>query len=164
MSDYYVNCKGSVFRAARMLTSNSGAVKSLMIDRAITAICFLSNDQIFVAYQYCNNIKILNHQYQVVSEYTFTAHPHDICQITPSEVAVVVNDDKTHEVQFVSVNDGRLVIGTNLNFEHSYFGIARYRKNLYLTAGTALYKYSISGTRLNKLYQDKTAGATGNIK
>ncbi|KAH3718411.1 hypothetical protein DPMN_061215 [Dreissena polymorpha] len=137
-----------------------------MSDHAVTALCVLSHDQILVAYQYNNNIKLLNHQYQVVSRYNLTAHPHDICQITPSEVALAVNDDTTHEVQFVSMHDLRMVMGTKLKFEHSGFGIARYRKDLYITSGTsgtALDKYTISGTRLSKLYEDTTAGATGNI-
>ncbi|XP_052248610.1 uncharacterized protein LOC127856442 [Dreissena polymorpha] len=83
-----------------------------------------------------------------------------MCQITSNEVAVVVNENDKHEVQFVSVNDGRLVMGTKLEFQHPCFGIARNKKDLYLTSGTALYKYSISGTRLNKLYKDTTAGTT----
>ncbi|KAH3718404.1 hypothetical protein DPMN_061208 [Dreissena polymorpha] len=136
-SEYYlkIDSGGSVF----------GFFKNLWSDCAITAICVLSNDQILVAehilvaYQFYNNIQLLNHQYQVVSQYKLTAHPHDICQITPSEVAVVVNNHNTHEVQFVSMHDSRLLMGTKLKFEHSCFGIARYRKNFYLTAETALY-------------------------
>ena len=86
----------------------------------------------------------------------------DMCQITPSEVAVAVDDDKT-QVQFVSVNGGKLVKGRKLQFKHRCIGIAHYMQDLYLTSGTALYKYSMKGDLLNKLYEDTSSGTTGNI-
>ncbi|KAH3718294.1 hypothetical protein DPMN_061097 [Dreissena polymorpha] len=125
----------------------------------IRAICVLSNAQILVSDS--KKIINLNHRYQVVGHCDLTTRLHDMCQITSNEVAVVVNAYDKHEVQFVSVNDGRLVMGTKLEFQHPCFGIARNKKDLYLTSGTALYKYSISGTRLNKLYKDTTARTTG---
>ncbi|XP_052235704.1 uncharacterized protein LOC127847679 isoform X2 [Dreissena polymorpha] len=78
----------------------------------------------------------------------------DMCLITPSEVAVSMIRNKTHEVQFVSVNDGKLVKGRKLQFQHPCKGIAHNQQDLYITSGTALYKYSMSGDLLNKLYED----------
>ncbi|XP_052255542.1 uncharacterized protein LOC127861180 isoform X2 [Dreissena polymorpha] len=144
----------------------------------ICAICVLSNDQILVADYKNKRVKlldhqyqvvghsdffVLDHQYQVVGHCDFTAEPHDMCQTTHSEVAVAVTDYiKTHEVQFVSVNDGRLVKGRKLQFQHQCSGIAHNLQELYLTSGTALYKYSMNGALLNKLYEAGSSDSTVN--
>ncbi|XP_052248343.1 uncharacterized protein LOC127856280 isoform X2 [Dreissena polymorpha] len=101
-------------------------------------------------------VKLLNHHYQVVGHCDLTASPEDMCQITSSEVAIAVDMKKTHEVLFVSVNGVRLVKDRKLTFQHRCYGIAFNQKynQLYLTTGTALYNYSISGVLLKKLYED----------
>ncbi|KAH3750231.1 hypothetical protein DPMN_184750 [Dreissena polymorpha] len=120
----------------------------------IRAICVLSNDQILVADHENKRVKLLDHQYQVVGHCDLNACPTDMCLITPSEVAVSVFGNKTHGAQFVSMNDGRLVKGRKLKFKHPCYGIANNQQDLYITSGTALYKYSMSGDLLNKLYED----------
>ncbi|KAH3738053.1 hypothetical protein DPMN_044658 [Dreissena polymorpha] len=128
----------------------SGSAKPFtMID-----ICVFYDDQVLVADYADKRVKLLDHQYQVVGHCDFTAHPNDICQITPCEVAVIVDENKTHEVQFVSVNGGRLVKVRKLQFQHVCSGIAHYLQDLYLTSGTALYKYSMKGALIKKLHED----------
>ncbi|KAH3718053.1 hypothetical protein DPMN_060851 [Dreissena polymorpha] len=129
----------------------------------IDAICVLSEDQILVANNDNKRVKLLNHQYQVVDHYDLNSYPWDMCKITPSEVAVTVDDTWTHEVQFVSVNGGQLVKGRMLQFQHDCFGIAHIMQDLYLTSRTALYKYSMKGALLTKLYEDTSDKLTGNI-
>ncbi|KAH3776069.1 hypothetical protein DPMN_177482 [Dreissena polymorpha] len=129
----------------------------------ITAVCVLSHDQILVADNANECVKLLDLQYQVVGHCDLYTHPRDMCLITPSEVAVTVNKDKTHEVQFVSVNVGQLVKGMKLQFQHECYGIAHDQKDLYLTTGTALYKYSMSGDLLNKLYEKTSGKHSGNF-
>ncbi|KAH3718072.1 hypothetical protein DPMN_060870 [Dreissena polymorpha] len=129
----------------------------------IIAICDFSEDQILVADCLNERVKLLNHQYQVVCHYDLNGYPRDMCKITPSEVAVTVDDTMTHEVQFVSVNGGQLVKGRMLQFQHRCFGIAHIMQDLYLTSGTALYKYSMKGALLTKLYEDTSDRLTGNI-
>ncbi|XP_052248284.1 uncharacterized protein LOC127856230 [Dreissena polymorpha] len=121
----------------------------------ISAICVLSDDQILVADRTNKRVKLLNHQYQVGAHCDLNASPNDMCQITSSEVAVAVGAG----VQFVSVKGGRLVKGTNLQFIHRCIGIAHNLQDLYLTSGTALYKYSMKGALLNQVYED-TSGDT----
>ncbi|KAH3828261.1 hypothetical protein DPMN_130214 [Dreissena polymorpha] len=62
-----------------------------------------------------------------------------MCQITPSEVAVVgevdieevnIAEDYTHEVQFLLVNQRRFVKGAKIKFQHRCYGIAHYKKDL----------------------------------
>ncbi|XP_052235695.1 uncharacterized protein LOC127847674 isoform X5 [Dreissena polymorpha] len=129
----------------------------------IRAICVLLNDQILVADHDNKRVKLLDHQYQVVEHCDLNACPMDMCLITPSEVAVVVVGYKTHGAQFVSINDGRLVKGRKLQFIHPCHGIANNQQILYLTSGTALYKYSMSGDLLNKLYEDTSNDFTVNM-
>ncbi|XP_052247084.1 uncharacterized protein LOC127855482 [Dreissena polymorpha] len=121
----------------------------------INAICTLSDDQILVA-DNKNCIKLLNHQYQVVGHCVLDSHSRDMCQISPNEVAVAVSDDQTHWVQFVSVNGRQLIKGKKLQFKHECIGIAHNLQDLYLTSGTALYKYSMKGALLNKLFEDES--------
>ncbi|XP_052230959.1 uncharacterized protein LOC127844604 isoform X3 [Dreissena polymorpha] len=127
---------------------------------SIIAICVLSSDQILVADNNNKCVKLLDQQYKVVAHCDLNAIPSDMCQITPSEVAVAVNDVETHEVQFVSVNGGHLVMGRELQFKHSCLGIAHDQKDLYLTSGTALYKYSMRGDLMKKLYEDTSGKST----
>ncbi|XP_052235683.1 uncharacterized protein LOC127847672 isoform X1 [Dreissena polymorpha] len=128
----------------------------------IRAICVLSNDQILVADYTNKRVKLLDHQYQVVGHCDLNAYQFDMCRITSSEVAVAVDVDQKNEVQFVSVNDGRLVKGRKLRFKHPCYGIAHNLQYLYLTSGTALYKYSMSGDLLIKLYENKSYPLTVN--
>ncbi|KAH3768151.1 hypothetical protein DPMN_169363 [Dreissena polymorpha] len=126
----------------------------------LNGICVLSNGQMLVADTFYNNrVKLLDQQYQVVGHCDLNAH--DMCQITPSEVAVAFETlDNTHGVQFVSVNDGHLVKGRKLRFQHECWGIAYDQKDLYLTTGNALHKYSMSGELLNKMYEDTSSRFT----
>ncbi|XP_052245445.1 uncharacterized protein LOC127854442 [Dreissena polymorpha] len=126
------------------------------LDRICTirAICVLSDDEILVADFVNKRVKLLNHQYQVVGHCDLTDWPYDMCKITASEVAVTVNQYDTHEVQFVLVNDGRLVKGRKLKFQHRCNGIAHNLQDLYLTSWNSIYKYSMKGALLNKVYED----------
>ncbi|KAH3824495.1 uncharacterized protein LOC127832611 [Dreissena polymorpha] len=127
---------------------------------AIIAICVLSNDQILLADNFNCCVKLLDQQYQVIGHCDLSAHPNDICQITPSKVAVTMDKDTTNEIQFVSVNGGRLVKGRKLQFQHTCGGIAHDQKDLYLTTGTALYKYSMNGDLLTTLHADTSGNNT----
>ncbi|XP_052246877.1 uncharacterized protein LOC127855393 [Dreissena polymorpha] len=125
----------------------------------IGAICDLSDDQILVADRFSKRVKLLNDQYQVVGHCDLTVW--DMCKISPSEVAVILYPDSigarwTDEVHFVSVNGWRLVKGRKLQFQHHCKGIAHDQRDLYVTSGTALYKYSMSGDLLKKLYENTT--------
>ncbi|KAH3776080.1 hypothetical protein DPMN_177493 [Dreissena polymorpha] len=126
----------------------------------ITANCVLSSDQILVTDDKNQCVKLLDLQYQVVGHCDLNAHPSDMCQITPSQVAVTMYKKKTHEVQFVSVNGGQLVKGRKLQFQHNVLGIANSQKDLYITDGTALYKYSMSGGLLGTVYLDLSGELT----
>ncbi|XP_052227916.1 uncharacterized protein LOC127842449 [Dreissena polymorpha] len=121
----------------------------------INAICVLSDNKILIADVSNKRLKLLNHQYQVVDHCDLSAAPRDICQITPREVAVIVDQDDTHEVQYgsVHVNGGRLIKTRNLRLEHGCNGIAYNLQDLYLTFGTVLCKNSMSDGLLKTVYE-----------
>ncbi|KAH3796777.1 hypothetical protein DPMN_150348 [Dreissena polymorpha] len=54
----------------------------------ISAICALPDRQILVLDSYHKNVKLLNQHYQVVSQCSVAGDPREMCQITPSEVAL----------------------------------------------------------------------------
>ncbi|KAH3717996.1 uncharacterized protein LOC127855906 [Dreissena polymorpha] len=149
------NCVDQVFIVQGKSEYNVSIPSDLDKNCYINDICVLSEDQILVADCKNNRVKLLNHQYQVVGHYDFYGYPRDMCKITPSEVAVTVYQGDLLEVQFVSVNGGQLVKGRwMLQFYHECIGIAHDLQDLYLTSGTALYKYSMKGDLLKKLYED----------
>ncbi|KAH3898595.1 hypothetical protein DPMN_022832 [Dreissena polymorpha] len=129
----------------------------------ISGICVLPDGQVLVADIDNKRVKPLSQQYQVVSHWDVNAYPRAICLITPSEVAVAVNDhdSKIHEVQFITVNQGKLVSGRKFQLQHECRGIAHQNGDLFVTSGKELYKYSLNGKLICRLYQDRSGDLTG---
>ncbi|KAH3713335.1 hypothetical protein DPMN_073125 [Dreissena polymorpha] len=120
------------------------------------AICVFSDGRVLVADYYNKKVKLLNQQYQVVSRCVLIYHPLDICLITPSEVAVTVDDGLTHGVQFLTVKKSLLALGRKFQLQHECRGIAHNQSDLFLTSDQALFKYSLSGKQVCRLYEDKS--------
>ncbi|KAH3870173.1 hypothetical protein DPMN_033355 [Dreissena polymorpha] len=126
----------------------------------ITGICVLTDGQVLIADWQNERFKLLNQQYKVVSHWDVNARPVDICLITPSEVAVAVDTFNKHEVQFITVNQGKLVPGRKFQLQHRCTGIAHHYGDLFVTSGKELYKYTLNGKQLCRLYQDRSADWT----
>ncbi|XP_052259886.1 uncharacterized protein LOC127864234 [Dreissena polymorpha] len=126
----------------------------------ITGICVLPDGQVLVVDSRNDNVKLLNQQYQVVSHLDVNAWPFDICLIAPSEVAVAVNTSNIHEVQFITVNQGKLVSGRKFQLQHECTFITHHQGDLFVTSGQELYKYSLNGKLICRLYQDRSANRT----
>ncbi|KAH3718510.1 hypothetical protein DPMN_061315 [Dreissena polymorpha] len=129
----------------------------------IIAISALPDGQVLVADRQNDNVKLLNKQYQVVSHWGVTACIWDMCQITPSEVAVAVtnNASNKHEVQFITVTQNQLSPGRKLELQHEGRGIAHHQGELFISSGTALYTYSLSGKLVCRLYEVISAETSG---
>ncbi|KAH3721231.1 hypothetical protein DPMN_064150 [Dreissena polymorpha] len=121
----------------------------------ISGICVLPDGQALVVDWKNQNVKLLNQQYQVVSHWDVNARPVDICLITPSEVAVAVidNDSKIHEVQFITVNQGKLVPGRKFQLQHECRGIDHHQGDLFVISSEELYKYTLNGKQVCSLYR-----------
>ncbi|KAH3737592.1 uncharacterized protein LOC127850681 isoform X2 [Dreissena polymorpha] len=120
----------------------------------IKGICVLTEGQVLVA-DYNKRFKLLNQQYQVVSHCDVTEYVSDMCQITPSEVAVALDDNasNTHNVQFITVTQSQLTLGRKLELQHECSGIACHQGELFICSDTALYKYTLYGKQLCRLYE-----------
>ncbi|KAH3719273.1 hypothetical protein DPMN_062105 [Dreissena polymorpha] len=129
---------------------------------SITAICVLPEGQVLVADFSNKKVKQLDKQYQVVSHLGVTGYPNDICQITHSAVAVTVEDlSNPPEVQFITVNRNRLVPAMKFPLQHKCICISHHQGALYISSGTALYKYSMRGDLTYKLYENISHEDTG---
>ena len=123
----------------------------------IEAVCALPNGQVLVADWYNDKVKLLNQQYCVVSHLDIRDNLQDMCLITPTEVAVAVYD----EVQFITVSQSQLAKGRKLKLQHYCTGIAHNQGDLYICSGNALYKFTLSGELVCRLYEDSSADLTG---
>ncbi|KAH3710582.1 uncharacterized protein LOC127858404 [Dreissena polymorpha] len=122
----------------------------------IRGICSLPSGAVVIA-DYNKRVKLLDKHCNVSSHCDVSGSPLDICQITSSEVAVTLGHGG---VQFVSVTNGQLVNGNKLQLPHVAVGIAHHRGKLYITSGTALFHYTLTGTLVKKLYENTEAGTT----
>ncbi|KAH3873125.1 hypothetical protein DPMN_036351 [Dreissena polymorpha] len=120
-------------------------------------ICGLFNGQILVADGGNKRLKLLDLQQNVVSVCDMSGSPYNMCLITPCHVAVAVGSC----IQFVSVNSGQLMKGRRLQLPHECYGVAHHQGDLYVTSNTALYKYTLTGTLVNKMYEDTFSSTTG---
>ncbi|KAH3895148.1 hypothetical protein DPMN_019308 [Dreissena polymorpha] len=123
----------------------------------ISAVCALPNGQVLVADCINKRVKLLNQQYRVVSHLDFRGNPLDMCLITPTEVAVAMYG----KVQFITVSQSQLAKGRKLKLQHSCRGIAHNQGDLYICSDTALYKFTLSGKLVCRLYEDLSAKYTG---
>ncbi|XP_052253003.1 uncharacterized protein LOC127859532 [Dreissena polymorpha] len=92
-----------------------------------------------------------------------------ICQITPSEYGIAVStyggtpgvavDSK---ILFIKVNNSQLVKDRILKFQHHIVSIVYQKGDLFVTSGTALFKYKLSDTctLVSKLHEDKSNKST----
>ncbi|KAH3897993.1 hypothetical protein DPMN_022189 [Dreissena polymorpha] len=124
----------------------------------IKGICVLTDGQVLIADMRNKRFKLLNQQYQVVSHCDVTEYVMDMCQITPSEVAVAVEENA---VQFITVTQSQLTLGRKLKLQHICRGIAHTQGELFICSATALFKYALSGKQVCRLYEDKSANETG---
>ncbi|KAH3774509.1 hypothetical protein DPMN_175891 [Dreissena polymorpha] len=153
--------QGSPYQAiiATGATPVSVRIPSDTSNFCIAGICGLFNGQILIADNYNKSLKLLDLQNKAVVTFCdMPDHPRNMCLITPCQVAVAVQSG----IQFVSVNSGQLVKGRRLQLPHNCRGVAHHQGDLYVTSGTALYKYTLTGTLVDKIYEDISISDAGN--
>ncbi|XP_052271641.1 uncharacterized protein LOC127872348 [Dreissena polymorpha] len=122
----------------------------------IMGMCSLFNGQILLADHINNRLKLLDLQHNVVSFCDMSGSPYDMCLITPCQVAVAVGKG----IQFVSVHSGQLVKERDIQLPHECIGVAHHHGDLFVTSGTALYKYNLTGTLVKMMYEDTSIYST----
>ncbi|KAH3844737.1 hypothetical protein DPMN_086999 [Dreissena polymorpha] len=124
----------------------------------IRGICELSGGYILILDYSNNSVKLLDIQFKVIAHADLIGSPMDMCTISPTEVAVTIEESKTNMiVQFLNVKDRQIYIGRTLDFKHKCHGIAFFKNTLFITSLTALYQYTMDGQLVKKIYED-TAG------
>ncbi|XP_052235828.1 uncharacterized protein LOC127847747 isoform X2 [Dreissena polymorpha] len=111
-----------------------------------------------------NKVKLLDKKYQCLSICEVPSYSYDMCLISPNEVVVTTNekssDGDLNCLQMITVRNGRLEKGRELQLPHWCVGIAHHKGDLYVTSGRALYQYTLTGTLVQKLYEDITGSDT----
>ncbi|XP_052220599.1 uncharacterized protein LOC127837496 [Dreissena polymorpha] len=67
---------------------------------------------------------------------------------------------KTHMRSSLSQSNMQLVTGKKLQLQHPCVGIACHQGDLYITSGTALCKYTMSGKQVSKMYENTSGSFT----
>ncbi|XP_052237117.1 uncharacterized protein LOC127848606 [Dreissena polymorpha] len=119
----------------------------------ITGICSLPSGQIVIADENNDRVKLLDQHHKVVSHCNVSGILSEICHITCNDVAVGVVG-RPSSVQFISVCEGQLVNNRKFQVQHGIVGIAHHQGALYVTSGTALYHYTLTGRLVKKIYED----------
>ncbi|KAH3718005.1 hypothetical protein DPMN_060802 [Dreissena polymorpha] len=143
----------------------------------ISGICILPSGETIVADYTNKRVKLLDKHYNVSSDFEVDRNPQDICQLLPCRVAVTFKllTLNTHNVQFIllEVSNGKLVFvnkfreeydyTSTLQLKHAALGITYHQGDLYITSGTALYRYTHNGRDWQpnqSLYEDTGGGIT----
>ncbi|KAH3798832.1 hypothetical protein DPMN_152435 [Dreissena polymorpha] len=159
---FQLSCLGSIVSCNNVFTVCGQSAQYLRTNRCkISAMCVLPVGEILVLDVGNNQVMLLDQQCQVVSHCSVAADSREMCQITPSEVALTVDYGNTHAVQFITVTMRHLVTGRKIELQHKCSGIAHHQGDLFITSNTALYRYSLSGKQISKLHEDKYGSWTG---
>ncbi|XP_052780966.1 uncharacterized protein LOC128217690 [Mya arenaria] len=101
-------------------------------------------------------VKLLDKAYRVLDHCGVPGEPWDVCHIDGNEVAVCVNSRQTDTrgLYFINASDGKLVTTRKLTSTHGCIAAAYHGGQLYISSGTALYVYTMSGQKVKRLYDD----------
>ncbi|KAH3792784.1 hypothetical protein DPMN_146283 [Dreissena polymorpha] len=123
----------------------------------ITGICKSSNGDLLIADGANNCVKLLNRAYTMIEQIQLPTSPMSMCNMSPNEMAVsVCNDDSVNEIHFLRVKKGRMEKINRLQLNHRCYGIAIHKGDLFVTSGTAVYQYTMTGRQVKTLYEDKS--------
>ncbi|XP_052779587.1 uncharacterized protein LOC128216915 [Mya arenaria] len=122
----------------------------------IRSVCEMPSGEFVIADFNNYKVKLLDKEYRVLDHCDVPGDSWDVCHIDGNEVAVCVNS----ELHFINASKGKLVTTRKLSFNHKCIAAAHHGGQLYISSGTALYVYTMSGRKVKKLYEDKYGGNT----
>ncbi|XP_052257151.1 uncharacterized protein LOC127862183 isoform X2 [Dreissena polymorpha] len=122
-------------------------------------------------------LKLFDQQYRSIGRCEVSGSCKDMCKISPNEIAIALfnepdssdddssgdetsSSDKIHEVQLIGLDKGQLIKDRIIQLTHLCIGIASYQDDLYVTSGTALYHYKLTGSLVGKIHEDKSDNHT----
>ncbi|KAH3698100.1 uncharacterized protein LOC127862183 isoform X1 [Dreissena polymorpha] len=145
-------------------------------DIYIAGICGFLSGQIVIAFSN-QTLKLFDQQYRSIGRCEVSGSCKDMCKISPNEIAIALfnepdssdddssgdetsSSDKIHEVQLIGLDKGQLIKDRIIQLTHLCIGIASYQDDLYVTSGTALYHYKLTGSLVGKIHEDKSDNHT----
>ncbi|XP_052225388.1 uncharacterized protein LOC127840959 [Dreissena polymorpha] len=140
-------------------------------DCSIRGISVCADDTIVVIDRDNKRIKLLDKAFNVICYLDMPIFAYDLSQVSLDEVVVTIDNDDIHGVEFYLIKNGSISKKMTLYLPHRCRGVTHSMGFLYITSGTALYQYSMTGQLLKKLYEDtsgeftvyKTAVCAGKI-
>ncbi|XP_052778680.1 uncharacterized protein LOC128216133 [Mya arenaria] len=114
-----------------------------------------SGEVVIAALHNCK-VKLLDKEYRMLDHCDVPGNPYDVCHIDGNEVAVCF----VRELYFINASKGKLVTTRKIRFSHVCNAAAHHVGQLYISSGTALYVYTLSGQKVKMLYEDKSGGLT----
>ncbi|KAH3698269.1 hypothetical protein DPMN_085788 [Dreissena polymorpha] len=141
-----------------------------------TCICGFLSGHIVIAFSN-QTLALFDQQYRSISHTEISGTCTDICTIRPNEIAIALSNkpdssddgssgdetsemDTIHQVQLIGLDKGQLIKDMVIHLTHLCIGIASYKDDLYVTSGTALYHYKMTGSLVEKIYEDKSDNRT----
>ncbi|KAH3777567.1 hypothetical protein DPMN_179014 [Dreissena polymorpha] len=127
----------------------------------IRAICVISYNKIIIADLNAKRVKLLDEQYNMISHCDLPIYEGGMCLISETEVAVtVIVTGNKHAIQFITESNDQLVAGRRFEVQHECKSIANYQTDLFITSYTAVYKYTLGGQLVKKLFENKSGNST----
>ncbi|XP_052781621.1 uncharacterized protein LOC128218112 [Mya arenaria] len=122
----------------------------------IHGVCEMSCGEFVIAdFNNCK-VTLFDKEFRMLDHCVVPEYPWDVCHIGGNEVAVCVNS----ELYFINATKGRLVTTRKLSLTHHCYTAAHHGGQLYISSGTALFIYTISGQKVKMLYENKSGNWT----
>ncbi|KAH3827872.1 E3 ubiquitin/ISG15 ligase TRIM25-like isoform X2 [Dreissena polymorpha] len=132
----------------------------------IVSICELHNGQYVVIDSTNMKLKLINHEFKIISSLNVPYTPTCMCRITPCHFVVACetsslnNVGKPCTIEFYGVFNDQIYQRRKYNLEHYCTSIAHHQGRMYVTSGTALYHYNLDGQKVKKIYENKSGDDT----
>ncbi|XP_052817505.1 uncharacterized protein LOC128243660 [Mya arenaria] len=164
LSDIKSSKQTHIFRVLKTENKSTFNVKA----KPDTDVCYiigiteLPTGEIILADNRHNRVKVLNREYKVIAQCDVPIEPKDICHITGNQVAVAVNWPPAvrHEVHFLTVSAGTIMMTRKFSVDHDCMSIRHHGDQLYVGSITALYIYTKAGKQVKTILENRSGRQT----
>lgn len=127
---------------------------------SIRAICRHPGGFLLLDWQ--NDILLqVNDKFDVQASFSLPPKSQDICQVNGSRIALAMSYGKGQRaILFAEITDEEIRMGDKIDFQHACTGVRYHEGHLYVSSSTALYKYTLDGSLVDKLYEDLSGSET----
>ena len=131
----------------------------------ISGCCKMDNGMVVLCDWQNIKLKLFDTNFNFVSELTLPYHPWNLCRTVGDTVAVTVNDGKEvegniNQVHFFEVKGMTISPVGKMSLNHTCCAVVYFRDELYIGTRNAIYKYSMLGQPLGKMYEDNSMNDT----